>query len=215
MAMRRVRDREPAMSPADADDLLQRAAKGDPQAVQHLLEQHRDRLRRMVGVRMSPLLAARFDPSDVVQDALAIAARKLPEYARRPNCPFYPWLRQIAWERLVVLHRRHVHAKRRSVSREERMSMPLSDASEIVLARQFLSHSTSPSNHLLRKEEQQRVHDALERLSNSDREVLVLRHLEQLPMQEVAIVLKLSESATQSRYRRAVERLHALLSEGS
>ena len=109
----------------DTDELLRRAERGDDSATQQLLTRHREQLRRMIAVRMDPRLAARIDPSDVIQEATAEAARKLPDYLQRPACPFYPWLRQIAWERLVQLHRHHIHAQRRSVKRELRWNMNL------------------------------------------------------------------------------------------
>jgi RNA polymerase sigma-70 factor (ECF subfamily) len=108
------------MAPAepDTDVLLDRAAAGDSTARQQLLGRHRNRLKRMVAVRLDPRLAARVDPSDVVQEALADAARKLSDYLARRPLPFYPWLRRLAWERLVKLHRRHT-AGRRDIAREE------------------------------------------------------------------------------------------------
>src|SRR5262245_2668134 len=109
------------MAPAepDTDELLADATRGDADARQRLLTRHRARLRRMVEVRLDRRLAARVDASDVVQEALADAARKLDGYLRDRPLPFYPWLRRLAWERLVKVHRRHLHAGRRSVRREE------------------------------------------------------------------------------------------------
>src|SRR5947209_12664922 len=109
------------MTAVDTDFLLNRAAAGDLGARDQLLGRHRDRLKRMVAVRADPRLAARVDPSDVVQEALADAARKLDGYLRDRPLPFYPWLRRLAWERIVLLHRRHVRAQRRSVTGEERV----------------------------------------------------------------------------------------------
>src|SRR4051794_14464625 len=102
----------------DTDLLLRRAARGEEEARHRLLERHRDRLRRMVAVRLDPRLAARLDPSDIVQEALADAHQKLDQYAHERPLPFYPWLRRLAWERVVQAHRYHGRA-RRSVDREE------------------------------------------------------------------------------------------------
>jgi len=102
-----------AIEDAQTESLLNRAEAGDGPAVERLLSLHRDRLRRMIGVRMDPRLAARIDPSDVIQEAAIEVARRLPEYLKRRDCAFYPWLRRIAWERLVWLHRQHVEARRR------------------------------------------------------------------------------------------------------
>src|SRR5262245_15592899 len=106
------------MTMADTEHLLERAAAGDGAARAQLLQRHRRRLRRMVAVRFDPRLAARVDPSDVVQEALAEAAATLDGYLRERPLPFYPWLRQLAQRRLLDLHRRHVQARRRSVTRE-------------------------------------------------------------------------------------------------
>src|SRR3954468_22002925 len=105
--------------PPDTKELLRQAGRGDPSARQQLLARPRDRLRRMVAVRLDPRLAARVDPSDVVQEALLDAAQKLDGYIRTRPVPFYPWLRRLAWEHLVKLHERHLRAGKRSVLRED------------------------------------------------------------------------------------------------
>src|SRR3954454_9926595 len=107
------------MPTADTEHLLNQAAHGDATARDRLLDRHRDRLKRMVAVRADPRLAARVDPSDVVQETLTEAAGKLDRSLAARPLPFYPWLRQLALERLATLHRRHVRAGRRSVAREE------------------------------------------------------------------------------------------------
>ena len=117
-----------AQNGAETDALLELAGRGDDQARQRLLERHRSRLKRMVAVRMDGRLAARLDPSDVVQEALADAARDLPEYVRSQTMAFYPWLRQLAWDRLVRLHRDHINTQRRSVNREAAALLPLPEA---------------------------------------------------------------------------------------
>jgi len=193
----------------DTRDLLDRTARGDAAARQDLLGRHRDRLRRMVAVRLDPRLAPRVDPSDIVQEALADAAGRLDDYLREPPLPFYPWLRQFAWERLVKAHRRHIHSRRRSVTREE--PMPLPDESVQQLARRLLAGDTSPSRRLLRDERRAELRAALAALDPRDREVLVLRHLEQMDTDEVAAVLGLSEGAVRTRQYRALLRLRALL----
>ncbi len=198
----------------DTEQLLERARGGDPGAREQLLARHRRRLQRMVGLHMDRRLAARLDPSDVVQEALADAAGKLSDYLRRCPLPFYPWLRQLAWERLVQLHRRHVRAGKRSVTREEAGVLDLPEDSAVELAGRLAATGANPSNHLLREELRERVRQALSRLAPPDREVLVLRHLEQLSTREVAAVLGLTEAAAKSRHIRALERLHRLLGGG-
>lgn len=203
-----------AMPLVDADHLLRLAAKGDDSARGRLFELHRDRLKRMIAVRSDQRLAARIDPSDVVQEALADAAGKLDRYLRSQPMPFYPWLRQLALERLAALHRRHVQAQRRSVVREE-ARMDLSDRSTAELADRILVHRSGPEARLMRQEMQARIRSALLALRDADREVLVLRHLEGLSAKEIAAILATSEGAVHARHVRALQRLRTLLSPDS
>lgn len=192
----------------DTEVLLARAEAGDAAARQQLLEQYRDRLRRLVAVRLDRRVAARADASDVVQEALADAARKLDGYLRDRPLPFYPWLRQLAWERLSKVRRLHT-ADRRSVDREESPELP--EASAVELAQRLAASVTGPVQRLVREELSARVRSALNRLSEADREVLILRHAEQLSTREAAAVLGVSEAAVKSRHLRALERLRETL----
>jgi RNA polymerase sigma-70 factor, ECF subfamily len=199
-----------ALAP-DTDELLRRCLGGDSSAIAALLDRHRDQLRRMIAVRLDTRIAARVDPSDVVQETLAVAHRQLSEYLPKRPLPFYLWLRRIACDRLADLHRRHFRAKRRSVGREELLG--LSDDSAMALGQRLFSPETSHLGRLVRKEMLQRVRGALERLSARDREVLILRHLEELGIRETASVLGISESAAKLRHLRAIERLQKLVRE--
>jgi RNA polymerase sigma-70 factor (ECF subfamily) len=195
----------------DTDGLLAQVEAGHGSAIDALCNRHRGRLRRMVSVRMDPRLTARLDPSDVVQEALAEAARRLPAYLRERPLPFYPWLRQIAWERLVHLHDRHVRAQKRSVAREERLELPLPEQSAVQLANRLVAAGASPSGRALQAEMQSRVRRALDQMPPHDREVLVMWHLEELSVREIAALLELSEAGVKSRHRRALERLVRVL----
>jgi RNA polymerase sigma-70 factor (ECF subfamily) len=199
--------------PPDTEELLRQAGQGDPSARQQLLARHRDRLRRMVAIRLDPRLAARVDPSDVVQDALLDAAQKLDGYLEARPVPFYPWLRRLAWEHLVKLHERHVRASKRSVLREEPGILALPEDSAVLLAQRLAGTGTNPSQRVVRRELQERVQAALAQLSATDREVLVLRYLEQLGTAEIAAVLGIGEGAVKMRHRRALDRLTRLLGE--
>jgi RNA polymerase sigma-70 factor (ECF subfamily) len=203
----------PAQFGPDTDELVRRVGQGDPAAVSALLERHRGRLRRMITARLDPRLLARVDPSDVVQVTLLKAAQKLPEYARDRPLPFYPWLRQLAWDRLVELHHHHVRARKRSVTREQTDPL-LSDQSALLLAEQLVDTGTGPSGQLLRKELRERVRAALARLPEQDREILVMRHVEQLKVSEIAAVLEVSEGAVKMRRLRAIQKLRELLDSG-
>jgi RNA polymerase sigma-70 factor (ECF subfamily) len=200
------------MPSADAhtEALIERACRGDQAARQELLLRHQERLRQMILVRMDRRLAARLDPSDVVQDVFADACQKLSDYLRRRPLPFYPWLRQLAWEHLVKLHQRHIGAQKRSITREQPWDRALSDDSALALAGGPPA-AASPSAQVLREELRRRVRDALERLPEQHREVLVLRYLEQLSMRDVAAVLGASEGAVRVRHLRALQALRALL----
>ncbi len=163
----------------DTEQLLDRAGHGDRSACGALLDRHRQRLRRMIAVRLDRRVAPRVDPSDVLQESLAEAAQQMSDYLRRRPLPFYPWLRHIAWQRIVDIHRRHAQARKRSVLREE--DIVVSEGSAFQLAgRLFGRSSSSPSARLQRHELTERVRAALLQLSENNREVLMLRYLEQL-----------------------------------
>jgi RNA polymerase sigma-70 factor (ECF subfamily) len=195
----------------DTEELLQRSSAGDRGARGALLQRHRARLKRMVSLRMDRRLAALLDPSDVVQEVLAEADRRLDDYARERPLPFYPWLRQLACDRLADAYRRHVRAARRSVTREEGAAIGLPESSAEELAARLLARGSEPGEAARREELRQGVRAALAALSERDREVLILRHLEQLSAGETAAVLGLTEAAAKSRALRAMQRLRALL----
>lgn len=192
-------------------ELIERAAQGDAAATQQLLTKYRGRLRQMVAVRLDRRLAARFDPSDVVQEAFVEIVQRLPEYLRTRPMPLYPWLRHITWEQLTHLHTRHLGARKRTPLREEQLGGGLSDASVMLLARRVAAVQSSPSRHAIRNEEQARVRLALEQLESGDRELLILKYLEQLRTREIATVLQIGEGAVRMRHLRALERLRELL----
>jgi RNA polymerase sigma-70 factor, ECF subfamily len=202
-----------ARNDPDTEELVNRARQGDQDARQQLLVRHRKRLRHMVGLRMDRRLLARVDPSDVVQEALTDAAQELSDYLCQRPLPFYPWLRQLAWDRLIELHRRHLYAQKRSVRREDPEFLALPEESAVQLAQRLLVSGSSPSEQLLRDELRGRVQAALAELSPRDREVLILRHLEQLDTHETAAVLGITSGAVKTRHLRALERLRGILGE--
>jgi RNA polymerase sigma-70 factor (ECF subfamily) len=195
----------------DTESLISRAAAGESAAREELLTRHRDRLRRAIALRLDRRLVARVDASDVVQEVLAEAAGKLSDYLERQPLPFYAWLRQLALERLVQLHRRHVRAEKRSVIREESRSPEVAYESQFELADRLLEAGGTPLAAVLRDELRRRVHEVLGRLPELDREVLVLRHLEQLTTRESAEALGVTEGAVKTRHLRALRRFRELM----
>ena len=202
-----------ARDDSQSDELVERAALGDRAAGERLLMLHRNRLKKLISIRLDPRLAARIDPSDVVQDTLLEASQRLADYLRKQPVPFYPWLRGLAIDRMLQLQRNHVHAKRRSVKREARQHTGLSHASAAELADRLFVGDHTPHSRLQREELLAHVRAAMEQLSERDREVLILRYLEQLSTRDTAAVLGVGESAVKMRHLRAVQHLRELLDE--
>ncbi|HVC98566.1 MAG TPA: sigma-70 family RNA polymerase sigma factor [Pirellulales bacterium] len=199
---------------SQTQELLAQARLGDVAAVNSLLDRHREALRRMVALRMDRALQQRVDASDIVQDTLMEANRRLREYLSDPRMPFHLWLRHIARDRLIDAHRRHRAAARRSVDREQPLVAPgYLDQSTMDLAAQLCDRELTPAAAATRHEMERRFQAAIEQLDEHDREVILLRHFEQLSNQETAQVLGLSEPAAGMRYLRAVRRLRAMLNE--
>ncbi len=189
-------------------DQLQRAAAGDNAAWAALLTEHHDRLRRMVALRLDPRLTGRVDPSDVIQDAYLEALTQLPAYLVEPKLPFFLWLRYLTAHRLGRVHRQHLGTAARDPRREISLyPEPMPEASSVALAVQLLGREDRPSEVAIRAERQRRIREALECLDPLDREVLALRHFEQLSRAEVAQLLGISEAAAGKRHLRALERL--------
>jgi RNA polymerase sigma-70 factor, ECF subfamily len=201
----------PPAGPDDTDHLLKDAAVGDTVAIARLLERHRERLRRMIALRLDDRLAARVDASDVVQEALADAARKLAVYARDRPLPFYPWLHRLAAERLAVVNRRHRRSKARSVAREEADAFAWPDSSARLMIDSLVASDTSPSYALRRDEQRQQVRAALQELAPIDREILMMHYLEELSFPEIAVILDIGEGAAKMRHLRALRRIRALM----
>ena len=192
--------------------LLRRAAQGDQAAWGALLVRSRDRLRRMVALRLDRRLQGRVDPSDVIQEAYIDASARLAEYARQPDMPFFLWLRFLTGQRLVRVHRQHLGAEMRDAAREVSLYRgALPAATSAALAAQLLGRDTRPSEAAVRAERSIRLQEALNSMDPLDREVLALRHFEQLSNAEAARVLGLQESAAAKRYVRALKRLSQIL----
>lgn len=197
----------------DEDELLRRAA-ADPSALAALFTRHRDRLWRMVRVRLDRRLAGRVDPDDVLQEAYLDAAKRVGHFTRGDGASFFVWLRLIVGQTLIDVHRRHLGAQARAAGREValgggRGGCP--DATSASLAGVLIAELTPPSRAAIRAEAAGRLETALEGMEPIDREVLVLRHFEELTNGEVAEVLGIQPKAASIRYVRAVARLKAIL----
>lgn len=192
----------------DDDALIRRATGGDQSALADLFARHRSRLRQVVRLRMDRRLQGRVDPSDVLQEAFIDLAEKLPEFGRKESLPFFLWLRLVTLERLLRVHRRHLGAAMRAADREislHRGALP--NASSASLAAQLLGRITSVSRAAARAELRVLLEEVLDRLAPSDREIIALRHFEELSNEEAAEVLGLNPPATSKRYVRAMLRL--------
>jgi RNA polymerase sigma-70 factor, ECF subfamily len=197
---------------AESVDLIERARGGDRAALNALLGRHRDRLRRMVEIRLDTRLQARLDASDVVQEAYVEVAGRLEEYLRDPKLPLFLWLRLVVGERLMRLHRHHLGTQMRDAGREVSLYRgALPAASSAALAAQLLGKHTSPTQAVLRAERILRLQEALNTLDPMDREILSLRHFEELTAAEAAQVLGIEEPAAAKRYFRALKHLKDIL----
>jgi RNA polymerase sigma-70 factor, ECF subfamily len=197
---------------SETNRLLQLAASGDNASWGTVLQRHEDKLRRMVGFRMDARLQGRIDPSDVIQEVYLAASRSLPEYLRQPIIPFYLWLRGIAGNKLLELHRHHLGTPMRDARREVslyRGSLP--ETTSAALAAHLLGRLSRPSEAAVRVEMKLRLQEALNQMDPVDREVLALRHFEHLTNAEAAEVLGIKEAAAGKRYLRALERLRETL----
>ena len=194
---------------SETRSLLDDAQAGDRQALDRLFRRHRHYLTRVVDLRLDPRLRSRVDPSDVVQETQLEAARRVSQYLDDRALPFRLWLRQIAIDRLLMLHRKHLQSRRRTVTRD----LPLPDRSSVQLAHQLIAAGPSPIEQLAARELARRVREALGRLAEQDRDVLVLRNFEGLSLQEIACVLDIDPAAARKRHGRALLRLRKELIE--
>lgn len=199
--------------PHNTAEILKKITAGDAAAVNDLFNRHRAGLRKMIDLRMDRRMAGRLDASDVVQDVLSEAHGRLAEYLRDGRMPFHVWLRQLALDRMIDLHRRH-HARRRDVANERPMTIPaMGDRSSLDLAAELRDAELTPAAAAIRQELQERFHQALDQMPDDDREILLLRHQEQMGNGEAADALGLSPAAAGMRYLRALRRLREILTE--
>ncbi len=197
------------------EQLLAEAREGDGDAVNLLMDRHRNAIQRMVQMRLDQKIRRRVDVSDVVQDVLIEANRRLTSYLENPAMPFHLWLRHIAKDRIIDAHRRHRGSAKRSVDREQPLAIQGNEQSTIQLVAQLCDPELTPAARATQAEMAQHVEQAIAQLADQDGEIIVMRHYEHLSNQEVAVALELSEQAASMRYLRAIRRLRGLLGEQS
>lgn len=202
-----------AANSEELSSLLGQVAAGDQAVWGNLLEQHRPRLRRMVELRLDPRLQGRLDASDVIQEAYLTASVQVTDYLKNPTIPFYLWLRLVTGQKLVALHRHHLGTKARDASRQVSLDRGvLPAASSAALASNLIGRGPSPSEAARDVEQRRLLQEALDRMNELDREVVALRHFEQLSNAETALVLGVEPAAASKRYVRALQRLKDILS---
>ena len=207
-----------ATIPADRQEreFLDRVARGDSRGLQEVFTRYQERLKRMVRLRLDPRVQTRVDASDVAQEAYLEVAQKLAAYLREPKLPFYLWLRLLTGQKLALAHRQHLGVQARDAGREislYRGAFPA--ASSAALAARLIGKLTTPSQAAVKAELRIRIQDALNSMDPIDREVLTLRHFEQLSNAETAQVLDIKETTACNRYFRALERLRNILGNAS
>lgn len=196
------------------DDALRRSlAGGDRQALAQFFERQRARLHRMVSLRMDPRVQARVAPSDILQDTFLEAAERVDDLVKQPEMPPFLWVRFLALQKLIQAHRRHLGALQRDAGREVSMNRPAAgtEATSAVLAARLVGNISTPSRIAMHEELRRKIQEALDAMDPLDREVLALRHFEQLSSLETARVVGMEPSAASKRYIRALKKLGAIL----
>jgi RNA polymerase sigma-70 factor, ECF subfamily len=193
------------------EEMIARLESGDEHAFVQLFSQYRDRLKRMLEFRMDRRLRTREDPSDIVQEVYLDAYQRMRHYLRRPELSFYVWLRQLTTQRLIDVHRRHLLAGIRDVKQEVAVFAHGNAATSASMAIQLAAHLATPSQLAMRAELIAQIEAALEGMDEIDREIIALRHFEELRNVEVAEVLGLKEAAASNRYMRALAKLRTVL----
>jgi RNA polymerase sigma-70 factor (ECF subfamily) len=197
-------------------ELLAKTREGDADAVNRLLERHRDAVHRMVRLRLDAKVQRRVDVSDVVQDVMVEANRRLQDYLAHPQqMAFHLWLRQIAKDRIIDAHRRHRGSAKRSIDREQAIVAGTDDKSTYELVAQLRDQNAGPATNAAQQEMAKVVEAAIGELPEQDCEIVIMRHYEHLSNQEIALALGLTEPAASMRYLRAIRKLREVLGKGT
>jgi RNA polymerase sigma-70 factor, ECF subfamily len=199
------------LMPDDQTLIVRLRSEGD-QALADVMDQHASRLRQIVELRVDPRLSGRVDTADVLQEAFLEARKRLPRYLGDPSVSVFVWLRGVVLDTLVDFHRRHLGAKMRDAGQEVSLHGPAGpQASSVALAAYLAGSITSPSQAAIREETARQIEIVLAGMEEIDREVLILRHFEQLTNDEVAAVVGVKKAAASRRYMRALARFRTVL----
>jgi RNA polymerase sigma-70 factor (ECF subfamily) len=198
---------------ADSEFILRAARTGDRTAVDALFERYRDRLRRMVELRLNRKLWGRVDPSDIVQDAMLQASKSVEEYIRDPRIPAYLWLRTLAQQQLLATHRHHLGTAKRDAALEITVGLGNLGVSSASMASIAIADVTSPSSAVAKAEQVVFLEALIDSMDPMDREILALRHFEQMGNSEAAAVLGIGETTAAQRFLRALKRLREKMRE--
>lgn len=201
------------LSEPESAEEIEKLKEGGQEMLASRFALYESRLERMITFRMDQRLFGRVDSADVLQESFLEVSRRLDSFLEKPEVPFFIWLRQITSQVLIDVHRRHLGAKKRDVNQEVPLrSGGYANTTSLTLARHLVGNLTSPSQAAMRDEVLDEVRAALDSLDEVDREVLALRHFEELSNNEVAVVLGLQKAAASNRYIRALKRLKSVLS---
>ena len=193
-------------------DLVQSLRSGHDDALGELIDHYRERLERIIRFRLDYRLAGRVAPADVIQDAFISAQARLDHFRGKPDMPFFVWLRLIVQQQLIDLHRQHLQAEKRDVRKEISIEQPqASPQTSLAIAAYLVGNATSPSRAYSRGERIRMIEQALNAMEEIDREVIALRHFEELSNNEVAEVLQIGVQAASKRYVRAMKRMKEIV----
>lgn len=193
-------------------DELEQLKSGNPEVIAEVFSKYREKLQRMVRFRLDRRLYGRVDTADVLQEVWLETSRRIEDYTSNPSVPFFVWVRQLAYQIIIDLHRRHMGAQKRNVAQEVSIGRSNShDGTSISIAAQLVGNLTSPSRAAIREERLIQLRAALDEMDEIDREVLALRHFEELGNNEVAEILGLQKTAASNRYVRALKRLKQIM----
>ncbi|MDF1844727.1 MAG: sigma-70 family RNA polymerase sigma factor [Rubripirellula sp.] len=196
-------------TPCDSFDggLIARIEQGDDHAFAELFSRHRNQLKRMLDRQMDSRLRRREDASDILQQVYIYAHQQIDKYVYEPKMPFFLWLRKLTKQRMIDSHRRHLNAEKRSIKQERTINRRSAAGASASLAIQVAACLASPSQVAMRAELVSQVARALESMDPIDREIIALRHFDELRNCDVAKALGIKEAAASNRYMRALERL--------